>query len=161
MFTPRITPNEKGRQRITLPGTVTSHEIVDQRWQLTKWLEIRLSPRLVNFFGLRDNLHYMAKVHIDDDCYAEARDKLQVSDVNGGTYQIHNDICMEIPKEVRDGVYAVGKRVAITYGISSVVDQFFTGTTPLRWDMKPINSRQQFEQMPGAVMPTQASFFFT
>ena len=157
----RFTLNEKGRRWVTVPGIITSHRIIDKRWGFTKWLETLFSPMMINFLNLCDNVHYMVTVHIDNDSYVEARDKLKVFNFNGNSTTLWNDTSFEVTKEDLDSVYTIGKRVAVSYGISPALDQFFTGAKPVCWEIKPIDSKEEFRKMPGAILSVKASLAFT
>lgn len=160
MMRPRIAPNERGRLHVTLPGAVIAHEVKDLRWNVTKWLDRHLPNVISQSLGFRDALHYMVQVHLDDEPYALANGKLDVEYLNGSSVRIDNNKLYEVQKVQLTGEYAVGKRVSVTYGMSPMVDQYFTGTIPIRWELKPLESKQKFLELPGALLPRQHDLFF-
>lgn len=116
-----LAPNEAGRHWITVPGTVTGHEM-------------KRSSRL---FGLVKETHYFVQVHLDDEAYEAAKSRLKVQYIDHTCMQIENDGKYEVKEQDLRGLYPVGQPVSLCYGTSSSVDQWFTGTEPLLWKLEP------------------------
>jgi hypothetical protein len=150
----RPVPNERGRRWFTLLGSVVSHRWVDKRDFITKFLAKKF-PSIKMF---QDGLHLMAEVEIDDGSYTEAGQKLKVPTIDGWGGNILRHSAFEIlPSELPR--YQIGQLVGVSFGMSNAVDQFFTGTTPVRYELHHVGSEEEFAKLPDPVLPVQRTLF--
>ncbi len=145
---------------VTLPGVVIGHKVRDLRSRLTKWLDAKLPSSISRFFGLQNGLHYLVQVHIDDEAYAVANGRLEVEYACGTDRRIGNNKNYEVKKDDFTSRYAIDTRVSVTYSMSSTVDQYFIGTMAIDWELRPLESEENFLKMPGAILPGQRLHFF-
>ena len=145
----RPVPNERGRRWFTLLGSVVSHRQIDKRGLATKF------PSVKKF---QEGLHLMVEVEINGESYAEAGQKLKTPTINGLGGNILKHSSFEI-LQIELSKYPVGQIVGVSFGISNVVDQFFTGTTPVGYELHHVESEEEFVKLPDPILPIQRSLF--
>lgn len=78
----------------------------------------------------------MIAVFINEEEYSSALKTLKVTYINAHSNHIPAKVRLEVLRNELDTMYPLGSKVNVSFGISNPVDQFFTGTIPVRYKLE-------------------------
>jgi len=112
----RFMPNEAGRRKISLRATVIQHlETKKGRWIFA-----------TTVYGIR--VRYFDHQYQE---FADTIQKLPVNETGECFIRPPQEVTINLSSKATRDKFALNSTIGITYGYSGLIDQFFTGTTPM------------------------------
>ncbi len=138
----RLIPNEAGRTRFSLRGKVIQQLTISKGLCIFGW-------------WLWGGVTHAVGVQLYPDQLKEVRERFGewVSTPNDSFWmRFPEKVAYRMPEE-KCNTFAIGEEVVVTFGLSGVIDQFFTGTTPL--EVLGMVKTTEVEVIENEILPVQ------